>query len=78
MSTCECPKPDNGKPMRHLDLQYHNQELYREVYKVEEYKKHFKKRCVRCKSDIPKSWEHYKLYGNYCYTCDQIYTLIPK
>jgi rRNA maturation endonuclease Nob1 len=33
------------------------------------YWKYIKDQCIKCKNKMPKSWERYQVYGNFCSTC---------
>jgi hypothetical protein len=39
-------------------------------FNSQEYVNRIKDKCCVCDSTIPGTWNHYRLYGNYCIACD--------
>jgi hypothetical protein len=54
-----------------LDLLNRRLDLEVELAKFNKYQGFIKKDCVayNCNRELPFTWDHYKLYGNYCKFC---------
>jgi len=76
MKPCKCDKltykglDKRGRPIyNHQPLEFHNPELWVEIYNPTNYKGLIKDYCVICLKATNGDWEHYRHYGNFCAPC---------